>query len=594
MPKMMMRTMLRRLPILGAVAALWACPNRPVEPAQPHHNDLGLQPIEVSVVRDLDILFVIDNSGSMEAEQTRLNGQFDALMQALNNLPGGFPNAHIGVVSTDLGAGPYTTACGRIGGDKGKLQDQPRIPACTPPGDPFIDIANADNQLSGNIANVDTPTADGLGCQGLKAADGITPVPASGDTAIDLCDIQAAFRCIAKLGTNGCGFEHPIESARRALTCSEAACTNPGFLRDSAILAVVFLGDEDDCSARDTKLFDPSQTGLTSELGPLTSYRCFEFGITCDEPIDRSGAQTLHHCRSKTVDDTPDHMVEQLYEFPIQDYYDFFSTLKPQNRVVLADIAGPYRPGDVVRTRLVSALEPDVAPSCTSGTGVNDTAFPGIRKGELVRMFGANGVVLVDQPENMGEGICSDDFRPALSRLGEVIKYLVNPGCLNAPLIHQSGEVRSLIDSPDQATCTVSEVTEMNGGNVEHQRPACVFADRAPTACPNNAVSPGNLDPQRSETPCWYICDEGSAAEGGCPYRWQMRFCRDVTCNPAIPAPANTTAFVQCLSCNPSDLGCLCGDGVCENGCGGTTNVGENYSNCPEDDCPNPPPTNCQ
>jgi hypothetical protein len=571
-----MRTTVRRVPILGAVAALWACPDRPVEPAEPQANNLDQECTEVSVPRDLDILFVIDNSGSMAAEQVRLNAQFDALMQALDSLQGGFPNAHIGVVSTDLGAGNNPTTCPRPGGDKGKLQDEARIPPpCTPPGDAYIDIANANNQLSGNIANVDTPTADGLGCQGLKLSDG-TPVPEPGDTAIDLCDIQAAFRCIARLGTGGCGMEQPLESARLALTCTEASCTNPGFLREDAILAVVFVGDEDDCSARDTTLFAPTRQ---AELGPV-NYRCFEVGVTCDEPIDLSGDQTLHNCRSKTVEDAGGN-VDDLYLYPIQDYRDFFSTLKPENYVVLAAIAGPYRPGDEVRTRVLQAGTPDVAPSCTAGMTPNDSAFPAIRTGELVRRFGDNGVVLVDQPENMGEGICADDFRPALKRLGDVIKSIPpKPRCLGSPLVYQTpDEERKLIETEtlDQATCTVSEVTGTMSGKVEQERAACVFAGDAPTVCTAANVPPGALDPE-SEVPCWYICDNGA-----CAYRWEMRFCRDRACDPAIPAPADTTACVQCASCAPEELGCLCGDGICENGQAGARNVGENATNCAGD-----------
>jgi hypothetical protein len=507
----------------------------------------------VSIVRDLDILFVIDNSPGMDWEQRRLDAQIDTLMQALSSLPGGFPDAHIGVVSTDLGAGPYTTSTGCFSdGDAGKLQDEPRVPACTPPGlSPYIDIANANNVISGNIANVDTPTADGLGCQGLTEPDGITPTPAPGDTALDLCDIEAAFRCIARLGTSGCGFEQPLESARRALTCSETSCTNPGFIRDTALLLVVFLGDDDDCSARDGSLFDPNQS---TELGPLTSYRCFEFGVTCDEPIDRSGAQTLHGCRSKTVDDVGGNL-DSLYLHPIQQYYDFFSTLKPENQVLLAAIAGPYTPGDEVNTRLVSALEPLVALSCTEGTSGNKGAYPAIRTNELVRRFGLNGLVLADQPENAGQGICADDYRPALRRLGDSASDRFEPGCLSGELIHTTASGPAPIDDPAQADCTV---TELSGGDVRNEtgipRPRCTFAGAAPTTCPD---VPPELA-QGSTYPCWYICDQGTADAGGCPYRWKLRICRDPSCDPWTPAAPNTDVFAECAACDPAACSAGC------------------------------------
>jgi len=105
--------------------------------------------------------------------------------------------------------------------------------------------------------------------------------------------VKTAFQCIAKLGTQGCGYEHSLESARRAL--DPQSNINPGFLRDDAFLAIVFITDEDDCSARNPQLFDPTQAALTDPLGPLTSFRCFEFGITCDIN-DRNKMGPRHNC----------------------------------------------------------------------------------------------------------------------------------------------------------------------------------------------------------------------------------------------------------------------------------------------------------
>jgi len=488
----------------------------------------------------LDLLFVIDNSNSMETEQQRLGAQLDVLMQALAGLPDGFPNAHIGVVSTDLGSGPYTTACDPVGGDQGRLQDGPRIAGCTPPGDAYIDITNANGVLSGNIANVDTPTANGLGCQGLVDLSN-NPIPADGDTAIDVCDIQAAFRCIAALGTGGCGFEQPLEAARRALTCTEADCTNPGFQRADSLLAVVFLGDEDDCSARDGEIFDPS----SSALGPPTSYRCFEFGVTCDEPIDRSGAQTLTGCRSKTVEDVAD--PDDLLLFPIQEYYDFFSTLRPDGDVVVAGITGPYAPGDEIGTALSAGLTPDLVPACTLN---GETAFPGVRLNEFIRRFGNNGVVIEDQ--NAGLGICTDEFSPALAGLGDGVARGAVSGCFDVPLIHDSGDGPEVVTNPEDASCTVVEVVGAGTPDeVLFERERCRF-NEALLEC---ADTPPGLSVD-SPVSCWYVCDGSAPEAGGCDYRWRLRFCRDSSCDPTTQAPPGTEAYVQCAACNPAACDC--------------------------------------
>jgi hypothetical protein len=52
---------------------------------------------------------------------------------------------------------------------------------------------------------------------------------------------------------------------------------NAGFLRPEAMLGVVFLGDEDDCSVTSTAMFMNSPA-----LGPLESFRCTQFGVTCE------------------------------------------------------------------------------------------------------------------------------------------------------------------------------------------------------------------------------------------------------------------------------------------------------------------------
>jgi hypothetical protein len=96
--------------------------------------------------------------------------------------------------------------------------------------------------------------------------------------------IDDAFACIANVGTSGCGLEHQIASGATALGFrGTVPATNVGFLRPDAFLAVVFITNEDDCSAPpDTPLFDiASGTTLASPFGPLGSFRCNEFGHLC-------------------------------------------------------------------------------------------------------------------------------------------------------------------------------------------------------------------------------------------------------------------------------------------------------------------------
>ena len=178
----------------------------------------------------LDLLFVVDNSGSMAEEQALMTAGFPALVDALFDPPTGAPTypavteLNVGVISTDMGAGTFVVrTCN--GSDDGLLQHVP----------------------SPSVA----------GCE--------TSYPAflQADTAVHGADFVRDFSCIATLGTEGCGFEQPLGAMDKALTVhARAGGPNAGFLRADAALAVVIVTDENDCSTEDPSIFDPAGTGL--------------------------------------------------------------------------------------------------------------------------------------------------------------------------------------------------------------------------------------------------------------------------------------------------------------------------------------------
>jgi hypothetical protein len=61
--------------------------------------------IPVKLNRNIDILFVVDNSGSMIEEQASWRHNFPAFINVLNTIEGGLPDVHIGVISTNVGTG---------------------------------------------------------------------------------------------------------------------------------------------------------------------------------------------------------------------------------------------------------------------------------------------------------------------------------------------------------------------------------------------------------------------------------------------------------------------------------------------------------
>jgi len=395
-------------------------------PWQPPPPDTGPPPLDpetyyfpANVKKDLDILFVVDNSNSMAEEQKALAGAFPQFVDMLATMSGGMPNVHIGVISSDLGAGNYgLPSCEVPGGDGGKLQSQPKAAGCMPPNGAFITYIN-----------------------------GVTNVPGAG-SALDR--VKSGFSCIAEIGTGGCGFEQTIESSRRAL--DPALGTNPGFVRPAAMLAVVYLTDEDDCSAQKPQLYDPTQSNLTDPLGPLTSFRCFEFGIQCD-----INDRTVVGPRTGCVP-----AYDWLYK--VGDYVTFFKALKPPGQLVMAALAGPDQPVAVGK----DAYNPALQPSCQSNQG---KAVPAIRFKTLLDAFGT---------ASFFSSICAQDYGPALKQLGTLLAAQLGGACL-----------QQLKDTdPSQPGLQASCVVDDQLGGVSTPIPACSAQTGPCGPCPCWRVVP--------------------------------------------------------------------------------------------------------
>jgi hypothetical protein len=315
----------------------------------------------------VDLLFVVDNSSSTTAKQKTLNASFPSLLSALRDGQhgGDLPDLQIGVVSTDLGAGGYDVpTCKKTGGDGARLLNSASSVACKPPGDAWI-------HYSRGVTNIDGGSAD--------------PV----------ARVAEAFACIAELGTNGCGFEQPLEAARRALDPQLAL--NPGFLRAGALLAVVIITDEDDCSVARPELLELS----TAVFGPLSSFRCIEYGLTCDESLSSLGDK--HNCQPG-----------RDWLTPVGSYRSFFDALGP--RVVLAALAGP-----AVTTLTVKQVSAsfNTDPSCEGSSGAAASAL------RVQRVISDAGGVFNEGLDSQGgsttTNICSASYQAFFQLLGKRI-----------------------------------------------------------------------------------------------------------------------------------------------------------------------------
>lgn len=157
--------------------------------------------------RKMDLIFVIDNSGSMEEEQTNLAANFPMFANVLNTY-----------VTTSGEELDYRAAITTTG-----------ITATftiTPPIPGFPPITQSQVGDDGRFR-----TACNMPRPWLERTDP---------------NMAQTFACAANVGTSGPGLEMPLRASELAAMVS----TNPGFLRDDALLGIVYITDEEDCSRR--------------------------------------------------------------------------------------------------------------------------------------------------------------------------------------------------------------------------------------------------------------------------------------------------------------------------------------------------------
>ena len=372
----------------AVVPTLWACNSRKLATPAGGPSQVVQTKVLQSQNRQLDLIFMVDNSASMKPIQTKLAAQLPTFMQVLGAIPGGLPDLHVAVISSSLGAGAF--------GD---------VPGCAP-GVPGDDGGKFQHKS---------------GC-GLNAGENyIKAAPGANNFTGNLSDV---FSCIAQLGDGGCGFEHQFESMRAALSKSGSPSDpdNGGFFRQDAFLGIVMLTNEDDCSVPgDSELFNTSVATLADQppLGGLWSYRCNEFGHKCDQAMPHSATglpMTLTGCQSKENTDGKYHLV------PVKDYVDFLKGAKDLEKLFVAIIGGPAAPYGVhartAQTPSGTEMQPEISHSCTATDGTY--ADPGVRLTKFVTDL--NGVFLP---------ICANDFKDALTQIGTTLGAKLGVQCIN-------------------------------------------------------------------------------------------------------------------------------------------------------------------
>jgi len=430
---------------LAAAGLLAGCPDRSISEVDPAQGRVEFKDIPVNVNRNIDILFMIDDSPSMGDKQTNLAANFPEFIKVLSTIPGGLPNVHIGVVTSDLGS---KGADGMIA---------PSVGTCSGFG------------KAGNLQLFGAPVTDGnVYISDLGLPDGSRQVNYSGT-------LTDAFKMMANAGAGGCGFEQHLEAVKQALQPSNAA--NRTFLRDDAFLAVIIIADEDDCSMAHTTMLGPD----SGALGPRQSFRCTQFGVLCD--VNGSTPNAMDQVSAKSQchpnDNSP-------YLTNVADYAKFLKGLKTDpSKVIVAGIMGTTEPfATELRAPPGSMTKiPALAHSCTyiGGDGKPEVADPPIR----MKFF-------LDQFPNRSTfaPICQQDLSGGLQQIGDLLKTVIGDPCIEGKL----ADVDPTTAGP-QYDCSVSTVAPGQEEKIMPQCPAnlgaatdppCWHLVTDPMSCPNS------------------------------------------------------------------------------------------------------------
>jgi hypothetical protein len=424
-------------------------PLKPVELAKGQEQEDQLQ---LTVNKDVDILFIIDNSGSMGEEQATLGANFPAFINVLE-AEDVKANYRIGVTTSDNGNQwcPGTTpeagnlvlspCYNRINdfvfGNDVDVRDLACNDICT--------LTDADLAIQPTITDFDpTPKPRPW----LENIEGAKNIP-------DATEMSAAFACFGPQGVNGCGFEAQLESMYLALTRAQTTTeASYGFLRASAILAIVHVTDEADCSYNKaySQIFD-ADGGKTFWSNPEqnfpTSAVCWNAGVECEgDPSGYSACNAVN----KDVDgniNVPDNQAVlhpmSRYIGLVQGLEDEKQVLNASQEVILALIGGVANDGkpyynDVGNTDPLFQRDFGIGPGCTSLEG--GEAVPPVRLRDMVDAF---------SPGNMFS-ICSDNYEPALDAIANRIREQITPACYTK-CVKDTDEATPLVD-PE---CTVEE-----------------------------------------------------------------------------------------------------------------------------------------
>ncbi len=539
-----------------ALPALFACLDHPLKPVEYEASQEEMEGIAITVNKDVDILFVIDNSGSMGEEQGNLAKNFGTFISVLED-PEVKANYRLGVTTTDNG-NPW---CSGTSPEAGKL----RLTSCRSRTSEFIfagaQMIDATKEACLDVCQHDdipiTPT-EIHGQAGAKPRPWLENIEGKTNIPDDITTTEA-FQCFGPQGINGCGFESHLESMYKAFVRGETESEEQfAFLRTNAILSVIFVTDEVDCSYNTdwASIFLPESMGGNPSVfwsdptaAAPTSAVCWNAGVKCT-----GAGPNYDDCQPVDYDVDGNEVSDGAADSkavlrPVKRYIDLLQRYEDQKQmtnqnqqVLVAAISGVpegYHNGSAELQYSDSLTDPQfqadfgIGPGCESPVA---TAVPPVRLKAFAEAF------QVGDQRNLFS-VCSESYAPALEVIANLIKDQIKSSCMRA-CVADTDPV-----SPElEENCTLTQEAPQDDGSVEVTTiPECGPNDALPMGADVCYVSLWDKDGVTG-TDADDMSDE-CIMEG-----WNLEF--RLVRREGVPAPGGTQVSATCQLSSQKAIDC--------------------------------------
>jgi len=403
---------------------------------------------DVGCTDQIDLLFVIDNSGTMGEEQINLAVNFPLLIEQLENLTdsSGMPvnaDVQIMVTTTDFG-NPLCTAFKPVGYDP--AQGAPLGSGCNSRIGEFTDFDGIDySEACTTLCPADVAPSDSW--VHVVGAEANVPMGA----------VVEALQCLIPQGVVGCGFESPLENLIQALNPSASWNQEPSpFMRSGADLMIILLTDELDCSVQDYSIM--ADEGLMN-INPNTGFPspssaiCRNAGVSCDGPdagglftncgpTSGSGLHDIERYTAYLVDFLVEEQGKEVMMIALTGVPEVLShapqpPFEPEvggiDALLTREWIGfPYPAGDVIPEEWKQGLDGadkiyafgDLAPGCTvpDAMGRFSQGLPPLRIQAVCQALDTQG-----SPHCCMESICDTDYEGAMRCLRGMVEVSLAP-----------------------------------------------------------------------------------------------------------------------------------------------------------------------